>query len=329
MPITDDDLRIYTLQTPKLLVRIIPFGGRVIELQTADSAGKMGNIVLGFAEPRKYTEKNPYFGALIGRYANRIKVGKFTLGDKTYQLPINNGPNSLHGGTVGFDKLPWQVAESTPTKLKLTIFSPDGDMGYPGNLNAEATYTLSDNVIRIDYLATCDADTVINMTNHSYFNLSGPGGDILGHRLTLFADQYTPVDDTLIPTGEIVAVKGTPMDFTSAHTVGERIAQVPGGYDHNYVINSKGGMSPAAKLEDPVSGRIMEIATTQPGIQFYSGNFLDGTLAGNGGAYPKNGAVCLETQHFPDSPNQPKFPSAVLKKGQEYRHSATYTFSAH
>jgi aldose 1-epimerase len=329
MPITDADLRIYTLQSPKLLARIIPYGGRIIELHSPDSAGKLANIVLGFSDPKRYMDKNPYFGALIGRYANRIALGKFTLGEKTYQLPTNNGPNSLHGGTVGFDKLPWQVAESSGTKLRLTLFSPDGDMGFPGNLNVEATYTLTGNVLRIDYVASCDADTVINLTNHSYFNLSGPGGDVLGHRLTLFADQYTPVDSTLIPTGEIAKVAGTPMDFTSAHTIGERIAQVPGGYDHNYVLNSQGGLSPAAKLEDPVSGRILEIATTQPGIQFYSGNFLDGTLAGNGGAYPKNGACCLETQHFPDSPNRKDFPSTVLKKGQEYRESATYTFSAH
>jgi aldose 1-epimerase len=330
MPSTDADLRIYTLQSPKLIVRIIPYGGRIIELQTPDSAGKLANIVLGFPDPKRYTQGNPFFGALIGRYANRIAKGKFTLGEKTYQLPTNNGPNSLHGGTIGFDKLPWQVAESSPTMLRLTLSSPDGDMGYPGNLDATATYTLSDNALRIDYLATCDADTVINLTNHSYFNLAGPGGDILGHRLTLYADQYTPVDGTLIPTGEIAAVRGTPMDFTSAHTIGERIALVPGGYDHNYVLNSTtGALAAAARLEDPKSGRIMEVATTQPGIQFYSGNFLDGTIAGNGGAYPKNGACCLETQHFPDSPNRPNFPSAVLKKGEQYRQSATYTFSAH
>ena len=316
---------------------ITNFGGTLTSLMVPDKNGKMGDVILGFDnvsgyQSPEYLKSGPYFGALIGRYGNRIKGGKFTLDGKAYTLATNNGPNTLHGGKVGFDKVVWQAAPGTSAdgqSLKLTYLSKDGEEGYPGNLNVTVVYTLTnDNALKIDYTATTDKATPLNLTNHAYFNLNhGTGKDILGHEVTLPADRYTVVDATLIPTGELRPVKGTPFDFTAPHAIGERIAQVPGGYDHNWVLNGGTGQHAAATVYEPVSGRTLAVTPDQPGIQFYTGNFLDGTLKGKGGTvYGKHAGFCLETQHFPDSPNQPKFPSTVLKPGEPFHSVSTYKF---
>ena len=307
-------------------VSVTNYGGAVTSLKAPDRDGNFGEIVLGFETLDEYVRCPRYFGALIGRHANRIARGRFTLDGVEYQLPCNNGANHLHGGFKGFDKRVWDVRESDKA-LHLSYFSKDGEEGYPGNLSAFVDYTLLDNELRIDYRATTDRDTIVNLTNHSYFNLRG-AGTILDHELTLNADHYTPVSEALIPTGEIKAVAGTPMDFRSGKAIGSELQNVAGGYDHNFVLNnSDGSLRLGARLYEPVTGRVLEIFTTEPGMQFYSGNFLDGSLIGrNGVAYELYTGLCLEPQHFPDAPNHSNFPSTVLRPGEEYTHTSLYRF---
>jgi aldose 1-epimerase len=313
---------------------IITYGGRVTELHVPDRSGKLANVVLGFNNLHQYTDKNPYFGALIGRVGNRIAHGTFELDGKTYHLSKNDGgEKTLHGGKIGWDRRVWKA---TPMKgndhvgLQLDYVSPDGEEGFPGTVTARVVYSMNErNELRIDYSATTDKATPINLTNHSYFNLRGAGnGDVLAHELQLLASQYTPVDAKLIPTGKIATVEGTPMDFRTPHAIGARIGQVDGGYDHNYVLDRPKNteLSQAARAVDPESGRTMEVHTTQPGIQFYSGNFLNGSIAGLGGKYIKHAGFCLETQHFPDSVHQPNFPSTILRPGEQYQHTTVYAF---
>jgi aldose 1-epimerase len=319
-----------------LVAKITNYGGMLVSMETPDRNGKMGDIVLGFDNLDGYLKSHPYFGALIGRYGNRIGNAKFTLDGKEYKLAANNGINSLHGGIKGFDKVVWKIekakAEGDEAELELSYTSKDGEEGFPGNLKCIVSYTLTaDNKLEMEYEATTDKPTVVNLTNHSYWNLAGQGnGDILGHELMINADKYTPVDKDLIPTGELKSVKDTPMDFTKPMAIGSRIKQVDiGGYDHNFVLKGKAGkMKLAAKVYEPTSGRVMKIETTEPGVQFYTSNFLDGTLTGKGGkVYNKHGALCLETQHFPDSPNKPEFPSVVLRPGEKYETETVHTFS--
>lgn len=334
---TDDgkSVDLYTLTNAHgLKAEIITFGGIVTSLQVPDRNGKFADIVLGCDDVNDYTKKSPYFGALIGRYGNRIAKGRFTLDGTEYKLATNDGPNHLHGGKKGFDKVVW-TAKPMQTKegqaLKLTYKSRDGEEGYPGNLSCTVVYTLTDNnELKISYEAKTDKDTIVNLTHHSYFNLAGyNSGDVLGHELMINANSFTPVDKTLIPTGEIKAVKGTPMDFTKPTAIGLHIKEVEGGYDHNYVLNnSKGKLALTATVYEPKTGRFMEVYTTEPGLQFYSGNFLDGTLKGKGAVYNKHAGFCLEAQHFPDSPNKANFPSVVLKPGQKYTQLTVYNFSA-
>ena len=319
-----------------ITVKVMTYGCLITEILTPDRQGRMGDIVLGFNDLDSYVKGHPFFGAVVGRYANRIAKGKFTLDGQNYTLATNNYPNALHGGLKGFDKVVW---DATPLEVadgvavKFTYTSRDGEEGYPGTVKATVTYTLNnDNELRMDYEATTDKATVINLTNHSYFNLAGEG-DILSHELTLSADRFTPVDDTLIPTGELAAVSGTPMDFTKSKPIGRDLGQLtndPQGYDHNFVLRSGGGkMSACAVAYEPTTGRVLEIMTDQPGVQFYSGNFLDGTLTGKRGVtYGQHFGFCLETQHFPDSPNQPTFPSTVLRPGQVYRTATIHRFAA-
>jgi len=318
-------------------VKITDYGATITSIITPDKNGKSGDVVLGFSDvagyqSEAYLESGPYFGAIVGRYGNRIAQGKFTLDGETYSLATNNGPNHLHGGIKGFDKVVW-AAQPLPDQnaLQLTYISPDGEEGYPGNLTTTVTYTLTeDNALRIDYQAITDKATPINLTNHSYFNLAaGQAKDVLEHQVMLAADRYTVVDATLIPTGELRPVAGSTMDFSQPTAIGERIAQVEGGYDHNYVLNRvNGNLQLAATVLEPTSGRLLEVFTTEPGIQFYSGNFLDGTLTGkNNTNYPQYYGFCLETQHFPDSPNQPEFPTTILQPGETYSTSTSYKFS--
>jgi aldose 1-epimerase len=328
-------VELYTLtNTNDLTAKITNYGGIITSLQTPDRNGKFADIVLGYDTLAEYIKDSPYFGALIGRYGNRIAKGKFTLNGIEYTLATNNGPNHLHGGIKGFDKVVWD-AKPMKTKdgvaLELTYLSKDGEEGYPGNLDCKVTYTLNNkDELRIYYEATTDKPTIINLTNHSYFNLAGyNSGDILGQVLMLNADSYTPVDDTLIPTSEIALVKDTPMDFTKPMPIGSRIAQVKGGYDHNYALSSKSSLKVvSASVYEPKTGRVMEIFTTEPGIQFYTSNFLDGSLKGKGAVYNKHAGFCLETQHFPDSPNKPNFPSVVLEPGKKYTHLTIHKFYA-
>jgi len=318
---------LYTLKNGHgLEVSIITYGGAIVSLKTPDRNGDLGDIVLGFESLDEYATNPRYFGALIGRHANRIAGGKFSLNGVDYQLPQNNGANHLHGGFRGFDKRVW-TAKVDDNVLHLTYFSKDGEEGYPGNLNAFVDYTLLDNELRIDYRATTDRDTIVNLTNHSYFNLRGEG-TILDHELTLNADHFTPVSEDLIPTGEIKSVVGTPMDFRKGKAIGSDIADVAGGYDHNFVLNDwDGSLRSVARLYDAGTGRVLEIVTTEPGMQFYSGNFLDGSFSGkNGFVYEKYTGLCLEPQHFPDAPNHPNFPSTVLRAGEEYRQTSIYSF---
>lgn len=324
-------------------VKIMTYGGIVQSIRVPDASGQAANVVLGFATLAEYVAGNPYFGALIGRYGNRIAKGKFTLEGKEYTLPINNAPNSLHGGMVGFDKRVWQAADASEgdsVGIKLSRVSPDGEQGYPGALTVDVTYLLrSDNALELRYHATTDAPTVVNLTNHSYFNLAGEGsGGISAHELMLAADRYTPTDATAIPTGDLAPVAGTAFDFTKMTSIGARIRAAEEqiilgrGYDHNFVLTRPSAddvsMMTAAKVIDPASGRKMEVSTTQPGIQFYSGNFLDGTTVGTTGhPYRQGDAFCLETQHFPDSPNQPSFPSTELRPGETHSTTTVYKFS--
>ena len=325
----------YTLSNGSgMKVKIITYGATITSVETPDKNGKYENITLALDSLDDYVKKvPPYFGATIGRYGNRIAKGKFKLDGKEYTLATNNNENHLHGGKVGFDKVVWKAEEvKSPgaVGVKFTYVSKDGDEGYPGTLTTHVTYTLTDkNELKMDYAATTDKATVVNLTNHNYWNLSGCNHDILDEELYLNADGYLPVDAGLIPTGDITPVKETPMDFASKpETIGARIAKVEGGYDHCYVLNKKAGekMTLAAKVVDPDTGRTMEVYTDQPGIQLYSGNFLDGTLVGGGKKFVKHYAFCLETQKYPDSPNQPKFPSTVLKPGETYEHHTMHTF---
>jgi aldose 1-epimerase len=319
-------------------VKAITYGGIIVSLRVPDRAGKLEDVVLGYDDLAGYLRQSPYFGAIVGRYGNRIAKGRFTLDGKTYTLATNNGPNHLHGGVKGFDKVVWKGEPASTGDAASVTFrytSTDGEEGYPGTLSARVTYTLTDrDELSFEYSATADKATPVNLTQHSYFNLGGAGHDILGHELTLDADRFTPVDATLIPTGRLAPVSGTPFDFRKPTAIGARIGQDDeqlrhgGGYDHNFVLNRKGdGLVHAARLVDPRSGRTLDIQTTEPGVQFYTGNFLDGTITGKGGVvYKKRWALCLETQHFPDSPNQPGFPSTILRPGKEYRSKTVLTF---
>lgn len=323
----------FTFDAAGVTIKLTDFGGHILEIHTPDRKGDRANINLAFDHLEPLFSDNPYFGGAIGRVANRIAKGTFTLDGQTYHLPINNGPNSLHGGTPGFDKLLWSAKPSSSAEgdvLTMTLTSPDGDQGYPGTLQCSMVYTLlKDGRFRIDYHATTDKATPVNLTHHPYFNLAGAGnGTILNHLLTLYADAYTPVDKTLIPTGEVRRVAGTPFDFTSANRIGDRISQVPGGYDHNFCLRAGTGVRPAALVLEETSGRHMEISTDQPGVQFYSSNFLNGSIKGLGGTYEKHGGFCLETQKWPDAVNHPHFPDTILSPGQAYKFSTLFRFFA-
>jgi aldose 1-epimerase len=332
-------IELFTLKnTSGMTAKITNYGGIITHLFVPDKTGKQGDVVLGYDTFDGYLKASPYFGCIVGRYGNRIGGGKFTLGGKVYNLAKNNNGNSLHGGLVGFDKKAWKpeagVGPHGPF-LKLSYLSKDGEEGYPGNLSTTVTYTLTDqNELKIEYAATTDQETVLNLTNHTYFNLDG-AGEILDHQLFLYADRFTPVDAGLIPTGELRSVKNTPLDFTKPMKIGARIEsqeeqmKLGGGYDHNFVLNSGGGrLAPAAKVFSPTTGRLMEVLTSEPAIQFYTGNFLDGTITGKGGqVYAQRTGLCLETQHYPDSPNKPAFPSTVLKPGGRYATTTVYKFS--
>ncbi len=334
---------LYTLTNANgAVAKITNYGAIVTELWMPDKNGKPADIVLGFESLSGYLGESPYFGCIVGRYGNRIGKGTFTLDGKTYSLAINNGENHLHGGLKGFDKVVWQATAEQAGKdgvaVTLRYTSKDMEEGYPGTLSVMVVYTLTNaNELRIDYTAVTDKATVCNLTHHGYFNLAGQGnGSILNHELMLNADRYTPVDAGLITTGEILPVKGTPMDFTKPTAIGARIdndfeqLKFGGGYDHNWVLNKKGSeMSLAAKVYEPTSGRVMEVWTNEPGVQFYAGNFLDGTLTGKGGkVYQHRYGFCLETQHYPDSPNKPNFPTTTLRPGQTYKTTTVYKFSA-
>jgi aldose 1-epimerase len=334
-------ITLYKLTNAKgMVAEIINYGGAVTSLLVPDRNGKVADVVLGFDSLEGYLGTQPYMGALIGRYGNRIAKGRFSIGAENYTLATNNGENSLHGGARGFDKAVWSAAsfsQKGARGVELKYLSRDGEEGYPGNLETIVRYTLTDdNELRIDYTATTDKPTVVNLTNHSYFNLAGQGGgDILGHEVVIHADRFTPVDAGLIPTGELRQVKGTPFDFTVPTAIGARInaddEQIKrgGGYDHNFVLNGRGrAMRIAAEVVEPKSGRAMQVLTTEPGLQFYTGNFLDGTLRGKGGkVYNQRYGFCMETQHFPDSPNKHAFPSTVLKPGERYTSETIYRFT--
>lgn len=332
---------VYTLHGKNgVEAQISTYGATLVALNVPDKAGKLGNVVLGFDSVTPYVEGVPFYGATIGRYGNRIAGGKFTLDGKSYQLPTNDGPNSLHGGVKGFDKRLWKAEAITVPDgeaLKLSYVSADGEEGYPGQLTVHVTYKLSnDNALTITYDASATKPTVVNLTNHSYFNLTGnPENPITGHLLTLNADTFTPVNKVLIPTGEEKPVKGTPFDFTKATAIGSRIEaddeqlKFGKGYDHNWVLKAakSSAMVTAAVLSDPVSGRVMEVKTLEPGLQFYSGNFMDGQPAGKGTVFKHRTGLCLETQHFPDSPNHANFPSTTLQPGQTYHTETVFQFS--
>lgn len=324
---------LYTLNNKNgLIAKVTNYGTIITELHVPDRRGRLGDIVLGFDNLKQYLEKHPYFGATVGRVANRIAKGRFMLDGATYQLAVNNGPNHLHGGLVGFDKKVWKTEPQAGSALKFSCSSRDGEEAYPGKLEVTVIMTLTDeDELRIDFTATTDKPTPVNLTNHSYFNLLGQG-EILGHELLLSADYFTPTDSTLIPTGEIQAVKGTALDFRTSKTIGSQIQQVSneeGGYDHNFVINNGGrGIVLAARVYEPQTGRVLEVHTTQPGVQLYTANYLDGSLLGKGGVvYGRQTAFCLETQHFPDSVNHPEFPSTILRPGEIYRQTTVHKFS--
>lgn len=334
------EVALHTLTNRKgMRVKLINYGATVISVETPDRDGKNANITLSFPTLDGYLQRHPFFGSTVGRYANRIAGGKFTLDGREYTLATNNGPNHLHGGRKGFDAVVWKAEpisrEAAPAfvGVKFSYTSPDGEEGYPGTLQVSATYTLTEeNELRIDYAATTDKPTIVNLTNHCYWNLAGAGsGDILGHELKLAADKYLPIDDTSIPTGELANVKGTPFDFTDFHPIGERIGELKKdphktkGYDHCYVLRGQEGkLELAAVVREPTSGRVMEILTTEPGVQLYCGNFLDGSEGGGG--FKQHEGFCLETQHYPDSPNKPHFPSTVLRPGETYRSTTVHRF---
>lgn len=319
-------------------VTLISIGATIQAIKVPDKSGRVDDVVLGYDSLDGYlTKEDPYFGAVVGRYANRIAKGHFQLDRHEYKLAINNGPNSLHGGATGFDKRVWDVKESGANHVTFHYLSPDGEEGYPGNLSVTVTYTLTDNnELKIEYTATTDKDTVLNISNHSYFNLAGQGnGDVLKHQVMINADRFTPVDKNLIPTGELKPVAGTPFDFRKPTVMGARInekdrqLEYGRGYDHNFVLNDSGKTRLAARVIEFTSGRTLEVLTDQPGLQFYTGNFLDGTVKGKGGkAYGNRYAFCLETQHYPDSPNHPNFPSTELKAGQMFRSTTIFRFSS-
>jgi aldose 1-epimerase len=334
---------LYTLRNQNGVQAVITnYGGAIVNLLVPDRAGKVADVVLGYDTLAGYESDKAYLGAIIGRFANRIAHGRFTLHGVTYSLPRNNGENSLHGGAAGFDKRLWtanEISGNGAPALELTYLSRDGEEGYPGNLSAKVIYTLtSQNELKIDYSSTTDKTTVVNLTNHSYFNLVGQGeDDILGHGVTIHARHFTPVNASLIPTGKICSVQGTPLDFTRMATIGSRISaddqqlKLAGGYDHNWIPGREGdrALVLAAEVHEPVSGRVLQVLTSQPGIQFYSGNFLDGTICGKQGkVYRRRYGFCLETQHYPDSPNHPDFPSTELQPGQHYRETTVFRFSA-
>jgi len=326
-------IELYTLQNGDgLVAKITNYGTIITELHVPDRLGRLGDVVLGFSSLERYLRGHPYFGCTVGRVANRIAKGRFTLDGKVYPLAVNNGPNHLHGGIRGFDKVAWTAEPLDGAAVRFSYTSPDGEEGYPGTLQVEVTMALTEaNELSIDYTATTNQPTPINLTNHSYFNLAG-AGDILGHELTIAAGHYTPPDADSIPTGQIKPVKGTPFDFTSPKPIGARFFQIesrPVGYDHNYVLDSGGKeLAMAARVFEPGSGRVMEVYTTEPGVQLYTANYFDGTLTGkNGIIYKRHSAFCLETQHYPDSVNQAQFPSTILRPGQTYRQTTTHRFS--
>ena len=337
-----ENVDIYTLRNAHgVEARITNYGGIVVSLKVPDRNGKFDDVVLGFNDLDNYLKPGPYFGALIGRYGNRIAKGRFTLNGVEYKLAVNNGENHLHGGIKGFDKVIWagnELKMKTGPALVLDYISNDGEEGYPGNLTVRVIYTLTNNnELKIEYSATSDKDTVTNLTHHSYFNLAGEGnGDILNTRVTINANRFVPTDAGSIPLGELRRVSGTPFDFLKAHAIGERINQddeqikFGSGYDHTWVINGRPGvMRLAATAYEATSGRVMQVWTTEPGVQFYTGNFLDGTLTGKAGKlYPRRSGFCFETQHYPDSPNQPSFPTTTLKKGATYKSTTIYRFSS-
>jgi aldose 1-epimerase len=330
---------IYTLKnTNGVEARICNYGGILVSFKCPDKDGHIGDIVLGYDNLHEYLTNSPYFGAMIGRYGNRIARGQFTLDDKTYHLVTNNGVNALHGGTKGFDKQVWKakvISSEDGPALELTYTSKDGEEGYPGTLKVKAVYTLlSDNGLRLEYTATTDKDTVLNLTQHSYFNLAGKG-DVLNHKVFIDADKFTPVDETLIPTGELRSVEGTPFDFRKPTAIGARIGnddqqlKFGNGYDHNFVLKHKmGDLDVIARVSEPTTGRVLEVISTEPGLQFYTGNFLDGSNVGKGGeVYNFRNAFCMEPQHFPNSPNQPDFPSTCLRPGQVYHNTIIFRVS--
>ncbi len=327
---------LYSLRDGKIEVGIMTYGGIVVSLRTPDRNGKLDDVVLGCDSVEKYVTQTAHFGGIIGRYANRIAHGSFQLDGQTYSIPKNDGDNALHGGTRGFDKVVWSAKE-VKDGVELTYVSKDGDQGFPGTLTAIVRYTLSGSALRIEYSATTDKDTVLNLTNHSYFDLAGQGtGDVLGHVLKIDASRMTPVDANLIPTGELKPVEGTPFDFRTPHAIGERIdaddaqLRLGHGYDHNFVLDHPAGqLGEAAEVYEPTTGRILRVSTTEPGVQLYTGNFLDGSITGKEGrVYKRRFAVCLETQHFTDSPNHPSFPSTELKPGQKFHSVTVLEFSA-
>lgn len=332
-------VQLYTLTNANgMQIKATNYGGIITHLIVPDAEGNLEDVALGYDDLEGYLEESPYFGAIIGRYGNRIAGGRFTLDGETYTLATNNGPNHLHGGDRGFDKVIWDATtfdEGDERGISFTYTSPDGEEGYPGTLNARVTYTLNDNnELIFDYYAIANEATPVNLTQHTYFNLAGVGeGDILNHRIMINADSYTPVDSTLIPTGEVTSVEGTPFDFTEPMPIGARIdedhqqLEFGLGYDHNFVLNGDAGeMKLAARVTEPTSGRIMTVRTTEPGLQFYTGNFLDGSLSGKDVTYDHRTGFCLETQHFPDSPNQDNFPSTILRPGEEYTSRTVYAF---
>jgi aldose 1-epimerase len=327
---------LYTLANNQVEVHITNYGGIIVSLRAPDRSGKFDDIVLGYDSLDKYIAKTDYFGAIIGRYANRIAHGSFQLDGKTYSIPKNDGDNTLHGGIVGFDKVVWKAHE-IKNGIELSYISQDGDQGFPGTLTTTVRYTLDGNALRIEYSATTDKNTVLNLTNHSYFNLAGQAKtDVLGHVVKINAAKITPVDATLIPTGELKSVEGTPFDFRTPHAVGERIGANDEqlhfglGYDENFVLDHPAGqLAEAAEVYEPTTGRILKVLTTQPAVQFYTGNHLDGSITGKDGrVYKKRFAFCLETEHYPDSPNHPGFPSTELKPGQRFHSVTVYEFSA-